>query len=554
MEEKNSNLSFCSIPLQIRVGVTGKRDINLTDELKSSIQTALTEEVHKIINPKSKQLKTPLSYKIITPLAEGADRIVAIEAMEVLNAEMEVILPMIKEEYKETFLNDESRVEFEQLLLKASSVESLIKKPLLEQFPGKELPECRHIAYENLGDELISKSDILIALWDGIINNKPGGTGAVVSEARTKNKTIIIISSASPHKIKIERGEDFIKRSFVNIELLNSFEINPVEKKKYIENINKGFSAGAASSIDPANLKIVNDNLHPYYIRSSKIAKHFQAHYKNTGLAVYILSPLAVATIALGIIFHKESTIFFLTEFLLLMGVLLLILLADRRKVNKKWIQNRYLTEQLRCATFFILCGFKPRRIKIPSHLRVAHRPDDWMIKVYDKILERTSNIPVYPEERFPDLLEYIKVHWLQDQIIYHQNKTKDTKRKSKRLEFSGWFVFGLAVIAAASHLLIVHYGFEFRYEWIADFITFIAVTLPAVGAALGAVRTHGEYSRIEKRCENMAVALNELLQDSEEITSMKGLEKWMDKIEDTMLHETQDWLMLMKFVKLEAI
>jgi hypothetical protein len=209
MKITSPNISILDTPLQIRIGVTGHRNIVLTEELKKSVDTVLTESIQKIINPQKKKIVTPISYKVVTPLADGADRIVAVEAMQVLNAEMEVILPMMEDEYKETFYDEKSQEEFKKLLEKAKSVTLLITKPLFEEFPGKNLLECKNMAYRNVGIAVIENCDILIALWDGIMNNKAGGTSEVVNEARMRKKTLIIISSISPYEVGIERGKDF---------------------------------------------------------------------------------------------------------------------------------------------------------------------------------------------------------------------------------------------------------------------------------------------------------------------------------------------------------
>jgi hypothetical protein len=555
VENSNTKIGIPSpIPLQIRIGVTGHRNINLTDELKRSIHTTFTVHVQKIINPRNRKLITPISYKVVTPLADGADRIVAIEAMDILNAKMEVVLPMMKEEYKETFLNDASREEFDNLLLKAEHIEPLITQKLTDHFPDKEFSECKHIAYKNVGSAVLYNCDILIALWDGTTNNKKGGTAEVVNEALVQRKTVIRISSEAPHRIKIIHGDDFIRRSFESLELYNSFAITAEEKITYEQNMGKRLFDEFSNRLNSANMNLVQEKLIPHYVRASRLAKSFQPIYKKTGLTVYILSPLAVAAVALGVIFQHMSALFFLTELILLLAIVALILFEDRGKVHDKWIQNRFLAEQLRSAMYFVSCGFKPRQIEISSHLRVAHRPDDWMIKVYDRILQCIPTIPNYQENEYSLLREYIQLNWLQDQINYHEDNMRKHHRYSRHLELSGWSVFGLAVLAALAHLIIVYTDFEFQGEWISEWITFFAIILPAVGASIGAIRTHGEYPRIAKRSERMAVALSGLMHESEEVKSMSDLEKLLDKIEETMLHETQDWLMLMKFVKLEAI
>jgi len=80
------------------------------------------------------------------------------------------------------------------------------------------------------------------------------------------------------------------------------------------------------------------------------------------------------------------------------------------------------------------------------------------------------------------------------------------------------------------------------------------AISLPAFGASIGAIRNHREYSRIGKRSENIYNLLKELLEECDNVKSMDDLTSILNKLKEEILHESQDWLMLMKFVKVEAI
>ena len=139
-------------------------------------------------------------------------------------------------------------------------------------------------------------------------------------------------------------------------------------------------------------------------------------------------------------------------------------------------------------------------------------------------------------------------------QIIFQQKKSKISGLKSKRLELFGKIVFSLAVIAAGLHTALYLTGYEFEVEWISVYIIFAAIALPTFGSSLGAIRTHREYSRLAKRSENMADALEELLQEHDKVDSMNDLKRLVDQTQELMLREAQDWLGLMKFPKVEPL
>ena len=69
-------------------------------------------------------MATAPRLQIISPLAEGADRIVAHAALD-LGADVIVLLPFGREEYTHDFLTRESRAEFQALIDNATEVVEL---------------------------------------------------------------------------------------------------------------------------------------------------------------------------------------------------------------------------------------------------------------------------------------------------------------------------------------------------------------------------------------------------------------------------------------------
>lgn len=59
---------------------------------------------------------TPLALTILSPLAEGADRLVVREVLKFPGAVLEVVLPLEKDDYVRDFETKESKEEFEMLL------------------------------------------------------------------------------------------------------------------------------------------------------------------------------------------------------------------------------------------------------------------------------------------------------------------------------------------------------------------------------------------------------------------------------------------------------
>jgi hypothetical protein len=115
----------------------------------------------------------------MSPLAEGADRLVAEVALE-LGIELIVAIPMAKSLYVADFVSAESRQQFETLWQRATEIYEL---PVAQgnsvagiSGPGRE----RSRQYAQLGVFLCAHCHILLAVWDGKLTGDLGGTGQVV--------------------------------------------------------------------------------------------------------------------------------------------------------------------------------------------------------------------------------------------------------------------------------------------------------------------------------------------------------------------------------------
>lgn len=99
----------------------------------------------------------PLRFAILTSLAEGADRLVAVEGLK-LGYELHCALPYAQETVEEHATDDSSREEFRVLLDRATEVTDL------EGDAGA--PEERDAAHAELDRWLVETGDVLLTVWD----------------------------------------------------------------------------------------------------------------------------------------------------------------------------------------------------------------------------------------------------------------------------------------------------------------------------------------------------------------------------------------------------
>ena len=378
-------------------------------------------------------------------------------------------------------------------------------------------------------------------------------TGDSVAEtiayARKKERPVIEISAAAPQNISVERGHGLNARSISGIERFNTFTVSPAEQEAYISNFCAELFKEKYGLPDEAKRE-AREGLMPFYVRASNLAKRNQKLYRRAALLVYCFSALAVAAIAVGTLVNTLSRWAFSLELLLLLSILGIVLYANRRRTHKKWIESRFLAERIRAAIFLAVCGVEASDISVPPYMGFADQADEWMVMTFSEIWGRLPARKGCAGESCTLLETFARERWIQDQVKFHERKARDSERMSRLLERGGVVAFGLALLAATLHLILS----ALHIEWFEKPLILAAISFPAVGAAIGGIRTHREYSRLAKRSHNMAMNLRRLDERFSSASDPQALESLLQETERLMLLETQDWLMLMRFAKLGTV
>ena len=161
---------------RVTIGVTGHRVLTETGKIDAGIDQAL-DRIQAAFPGKR--------LVLLSPLAEGADRLAARQVLRRPGAELVVPLPLARVEYEKDFRTPASRAEFRRLLQQAKRVVAL---------PAA---STRTAAYEAVGHYVVDNGDVLIAIWDGKDPQGQGGTGAVVSRARALGKPVVIVRAGN---------------------------------------------------------------------------------------------------------------------------------------------------------------------------------------------------------------------------------------------------------------------------------------------------------------------------------------------------------------------
>lgn len=163
------------VPLVL--GVTGHRAIH------RDATGAIAVHVARVLDELATRCPhTPLL--LVTPLAEGADRIVARIAIE-KGARLIVPLPLERADYETDFTTPTSRAEFAELLSHAQTERWFVVPQLATGRVESGSATARDLQYLLVGVYVARYSHLLLALWDGIDSPATGGTAQIVRLRRT---------------------------------------------------------------------------------------------------------------------------------------------------------------------------------------------------------------------------------------------------------------------------------------------------------------------------------------------------------------------------------
>lgn len=158
--------------LPLIIAVTGHRDL-LASEIPG-----IRGHVRGLLSSLARDYPSR-RITVMSPLAEGADQLVAEEALA-LGLDLIVPLPLPRAVYVTDFESAASRASFDALCAQASEVIALPSLPDCQPEDIMVHGPARDRHYAQLGVYLCAHCHLLLALWDGKPSTRLGGTAQVV--------------------------------------------------------------------------------------------------------------------------------------------------------------------------------------------------------------------------------------------------------------------------------------------------------------------------------------------------------------------------------------
>lgn len=495
MHRANSPQSSHCIPLII--GVAGHRNLCPEDV------PALKERVREVFRELRQRLpNTPLV--LLSPLNEGADRLVAEVALEPkCGVSLIAVLPWPKEIYPEGHFRSGDRAEFDRLLASAADI---IYVPLdkKEKVRPEDLPvseDKRGVQYRYVGKMIARHSQLLIALWDGR-EVKDSATWRVIEWQRNGVDAPYAVpfgelDDAEPgpicHIVTPRVGCPRPAGAFELKHLFPRSDVSEREKEKEkekpqidaaysfwgrIDRFNRDaseISHRSEAAVMESRRDLADENtaaklsapvrsLLEHFALADSVSRQFQKRTLRTVRWLFVLafgSVMFLETYAHSD--EPERRVLFVHLLLLAVGFGWYVV-AQSREIQGRYLDYRALAEALRVQLFWRWAGLPDSAAD--HYLRHFRGDLDWIRAAartcflisggHDgKTADSTASDKTPASYEIVEALREVRQRWVEGQLNYFSEKGTENHKSHKDYDIAALSCFVAAVVLAAVQLLL---------------------------------------------------------------------------------------------------
>lgn len=605
-----------SLPYDLRIGVTGHRHLADPGAVRVAVE-ALLEQLHEMFSEAARspvgpasgpgtrarsvrwwlvrclkfiwrslpltercvppERRTPVEWTVVSPLAAGADQIVADAVLDNERIEgqrrLEAALPLAQEDYETDFAADDLQA-FRRLLNRAE--ETTVFGLETGETPTEGEQEIRQRAYSSAGRAVADSCEILIAVWNGDEDDNGIGTAAIVRYAVERNRFVLWINALDPSTPVLRLVPDHtgprawraepvpatarqLSPTFHNLAAYNRDAAHDSDRAREIiateTEALHNFATKTGLSADC--LAPVIQILLPHFARADQLATRYQVLYTNAARWLYGLAAVAVSIPILQLLFLPDETWIIGFEVLALLVILALLEIGRDDAWHDKWLQDRHLAERLRTSMFMVLVDYaEPKRVRsMRRFLPFYNAVGAWVGHVAMRLRREASKHRCEVDQVEP-LREFVLQAWIDEQIQHHRSSIERHRGLSRRAHKTGLVLFLVTLVAASLHTMGVGHV-ESVHElsaWVVFGFVLIAlsIALPAWGVAVHAINSMLDRDRMAARADSMCRILRyEIARDIEQADSIEALRDAVEQAGDLLLRENYEWLTSLAFQEL---
>jgi hypothetical protein len=465
--------------MRLCVGVTGHRDLIAgdTDAIEAGVEALFRKLAAEFPD---------LPLELLTPLAAGGDQLAARVAVR-MGVPLVVVLPMERSEYEKDFRDPAVLAEFCELLGQAERVISLPPAPGNGEPPFA--GEARNVQYAQLGVFISNHCQILLALWDGKVGRRLGGTGQVVQfhltavmpgfEADSSPASLladnendlvyhIVCSrdrpdgSPAPGLESLEtawfssrddglRSADLPGEYRVLLNRLQRFARDWTEKQEIVARYSAGLLDEAPGLPLPSGTSLTNR----LFQAADGLAIHYQRRVHNGLRAIHLLAVLMGLEFIMYAEYDGPNYMVLIFLALFFAGVMLNII-GERHEWHRKYLDYRALAEGLRVQLYWNLAGVVEAGSAEFAYDNFLQQQDvdlGWIRHV----MRRASLYRLRGENPDPRWVSWVISDWVgeptadQGQLAYYARKEQENtaryRRTSRLGSLSLWTGISLALL-----------------------------------------------------------------------------------------------------------
>jgi hypothetical protein len=545
--------------LPIVIGVAGHRDIDPADwPVYRRRVTELFAELRR------RYPATPL--RVMSALAEGADRLVAHEALAQA-CELIVPLPMHQAEYERDFTESiadfraiVSRVPRENVFVAPSVPEC---DPLRSHDPagGRSQISERDRRYEASGAFVARHCHFLIAIWDGVFGDSAVGTAAVVrlklqggsAPGGTQPRALDAQDSGPVFHVRARRrgiaqdqfgeirwiypeesGTELFSLIFARIDRFN----NDAGRSRVVKR-----TAAAAAGLLPelASRPGIDRSLATAFAFADQLAVRYRRMTQSVLRSVLLMAAGLALTyeVYAEVLPLRVVPIAYLTIF----AAITLIYFWQRRvDAQGRYLDYRAVAEGLRVQFYWRISGLKED--VCANYLRKQLDELRWIREA----LRGASSVPPVTAAPLGPVLR----HWIRGQSEYYRVRARHQERRLHRIDrLSGAFLAaGLLATAALVVLWRPLERLETLHHWIVllmGFAPIAAALWEAYGEKAGLRTQANQYARfaaVFRRAESHAEALETYQDPAARHAAELDLIRELGR---ESLMENGDWVLLLR-------
>jgi hypothetical protein len=527
------------VPYRLWIGVTGHRRIADVE----GVRAAIREVIGRVATQVPRSDDTPVQLGVISPLAEGADRLVAQAVLEQPDAVLEAALPLPVDEYLRDFGTEESREEFRTLLGRARQV--------TEMFPT----DSREHAYKQVGEYVVDRCDVLITVRNREHVGGTGGTEETYRYAIGKRRpelAVYVIDPERPAVVQQSLPDQDWPHGWAEIDRFNKVPISAAALTAEVDHQrDRLLRIGADAGLGQANVRPFLDWSLPHLVRADLLATRSRHRYMAAGNIVFGTTFVAVMIAAAQAIYHVPA--FSVVEFAVMAFLLGAILWGRHRHLHGHWLAYRSLAERFRTALFRTIAGLDSRR-EVSRGIRAVDPFRPWDDRLFEEVWAGRPREHVESPDPVA-LRAFLLTAWVDDQCRYHMKAVTRYRNRDRVVRGLIYGIVGVALAVAFLHVVrspLVHlWPTESDHAASGDgtesLLLLISAAAPALRMATAGVRERREYHRIaenSRHTHHYLVTLRPCLAVAPDLASIQG---FADRLGQHMLQEVKDWYSTMR-------